>query len=172
MITSEVERLIRSLVEATEESMIDPKEVKKALCDAFNEKRKSKVKHEVKGVIDEFDALPKSEISERIRKFVVLDLPSRVELANNLLSGRKGTEFSVTALLIYYQLAQKYGGNVNSDEWMELIVKKTGYAKATVHTKLCTELKRCLTAYMDMRNHGKRIKYVMNEFYRQYMLEW
>lgn len=120
------------------------------------------------------DVTVKNEITDEIRKFVTLILPSRSARAETLLKKRDTAKFIVTSLCIYYQLANMNNQNfvdVNG-EWINQIALSLNYAKSTVYTRIHNELKPCLADYMKLPSYSKRIKDIMAEFYDKHLSKW
>lgn len=168
MLTNEIRRLIRNLVEATEECQIDKEEVKEALSEAF-EFCSEEIAHVRNTLIDFREQ--NNDISQKIRQFVAEELTPMTCRNIPVLLEKEEFDFVVTALLVYYKLSEEQVV-VDINDWLNMISIETKLAPKKVYPLVHTKLKPCLGTYMKVAWQSKRINKIMAQFYQEYMKLW
>ncbi|MBQ8299067.1 MAG: hypothetical protein IJX99_10450 [Clostridia bacterium] len=172
MLTNEIHRLIRNLVEATEESQIDHAEVKEALSKAFEycDGDTAQVKDKMQDFKEQ-----NSDVLQKIREFVRSEL-TPITWGNSvndtpILLRNTDFEFVVTALFIYYKLIREQSV-VDIEKWMNLVCIETETDRKKAYSVIHTKMKRCLGVYMHVAWQSKRIDKMMARFYQKHMKKW
>lgn len=171
MLTNEIRRLIRNLVEAAEESEVDQDEVTQAVSKAFELARPDPAiqKMQLYDGIRNVD----NSVLEKVRKFVEKELTSVKWNANKIpvLLKKSDFEFVVEALYIYYRL-NKEQSVVDINDWIDMVGRKTRCGAKKAYRDIHTKLKPCLGTYMKMKWQSKRIDKMMARFYQEKMEQW